>query len=186
MNEAISYKGLTIEVLPDEDIDPPWESFDMLGSIFFWHKKYTLGRPHPEIATPNDFKRWANKTQAIYTPLYMMDHSGLTLDTDEIRFRSIDGYGWDWGFVGFLAVSADDARRQMMVQRLTKRVREDVLLALFKEVETLNQYLSGDIWYITVNKDGEMLDSCGGFYGYDYAVEEGKRMADYFAEETAD
>jgi hypothetical protein len=40
-------------------------------------------------------------------------------------------------------------------------------------VEVWNQYLSGDIWgYCIKDSSGEVLDSCFGFYGFDYCKSE--------------
>lgn len=49
-----------------------------------------------------------------------------------------------------------------------------------------NKYLSGDVWGCIVEDDnGEQIDSCWGFYGREYAEEEGERMLKY-AKEQAD
>ena len=40
------------------------------------------------------------------------------------------------------------------------------------QVEAWNQYLSGDVYgYIVENAGGEHLESCWGFYGFEYAKE---------------
>lgn len=37
------------------------------------------------------------------------------------------------------------------------------------EVQVYNDYLSGSVYYYTVeDPEGEHIDSCGGFYGYDH------------------
>jgi hypothetical protein len=48
-----------------------------------------------------------------------------------------------------------------------------------------NTYLSGDVWIYDVEDDeGESLDSCGGCYGREHALEMAKEAADYYAEES--
>jgi hypothetical protein len=37
------------------------------------------------------------------------------------------------------------------------------------EVETYDQYISGDVYRFEVLVDGEVTDSCGGFYGTKFA-----------------
>ena len=45
------------------------------------------------------------------------------------------------------------------------------------EVKAYDQYLTGDIWEARIEgSDGEILDSCCGFYGLDFAKEEGRSM----------
>ena len=41
-------------------------------------------------------------------------------------------------------------------------------------------YLSGDVWGYIVDEDNKD-DSCWGFFGYDYCVEEAKRVAEQIA-----
>ena len=37
------------------------------------------------------------------------------------------------------------------------------------EVETFNQYLNNDVYGFTIeDEDGNVIDSCGGFYGDDF------------------
>ncbi len=49
--------------------------------------------------------------------------------------------------------------------------------AALSKVEEWNQYLSGDVWgCIVEDENGTHLDSCWGFYGHEYAEQEGKQM----------
>ena len=53
------------------------------------------------------------------------------------------------------------------------------------EIEAYSQYASGDVWYIQIlDAEDETVDSCGGFYGLEYAREEAARMLKY-CEESA-
>ena len=48
-------------------------------------------------------------------------------------------------------------------------------------VETWNQYLEGDIWYFQItDENGEMVDSCGGYYGFDDCVTEARSAAEHY------
>lgn len=56
---------------------------------------------------------------------------------------------------------------------------ESVHAALESELQTWQQWAQGDVYAITVESPtGEMIDSCGGFYGFDYAMEEARGMLD--------
>jgi len=86
---------------------------------------------------------------------------------------------WDSGQVGFIYVSILDAGREwsdLEGEALRERAGE----CLRSEVETYDQYLTGDVYGVVVeDANGEHLDSCWGFYGWDYAKQEADRMLAY-------
>jgi len=46
-------------------------------------------------------------------------------------------------------------------------------------LSALHQWCQGDVFVVEiVDPAGEHVDSCGGFYGFDYALEEAARMLD--------
>jgi len=56
-------------------------------------------------------------------------------------------------------------------------LREKAEALMRAEVAEYDQYLTGDIWCARIeDREGETLDSCCGFFGSDYAIEEGRRM----------
>jgi hypothetical protein len=65
-------------------------------------------------------------------------------------------------------------------KRITEARRKELLEYLEGEVETYDQWSSGDVyWYNITAPNGEDVDSCGGFYGYDYCLEEAKSIVDH-------
>lgn len=60
------------------------------------------------------------------------------------------------------------------------RLRKSALKAVETHLEAWNQYLSGDVWGCVIeDEEGNHVDSCWGFYGRDYAEQEGARMLAY-------
>lgn len=113
-------------------------------------------------------------------PLYLYDHSGITMNTS--------GYHcpWDSGQVGWIYISKEKIRKEYKVKRISKKLMEKVRQALIQEVETYDEYLRGEIYgYEVLDADGEHLDSCWGFYGYEvkeedwYVLQEARAAADY-------
>jgi hypothetical protein len=42
------------------------------------------------------------------------------------------------------------------------------------EVDTYNQYITGEVYYYAItDADGEIVESCGGYYGREYAEQDG-------------
>lgn len=57
--------------------------------------------------------------------------------------------------------------------------RDDAERYLLGRIEETNQYLQGDVYgFVISDEAGNHLDSCWGFYGYDYAVSEAKGAAE--------
>jgi hypothetical protein len=105
----------------------------------------------------------------ISLPLYLMDHSGLSMSTG--------GYScpWDSGQVGFIAISREKVRNEYSCKRVSEQRKQQVLKYLTGEVETYSQYLEGAVYGFTIYEhdiydepdEGESTDSCWGFYGHD-------------------
>lgn len=53
-------------------------------------------------------------------------------------------------------------------------------------LETYTQWCNGDVWgYKVFDDDDEEVDSCWGFFGYEYAEQEAKSAMEYFEKEMA-
>jgi hypothetical protein len=102
-------------------------------------------------------------------PLYLYDHSGITISTAPFSCS------WDSGQVGFIYCSR---------QRINEEWNGDWEAAeryLKGEVETYDQYLRGDVWgYVIEDGEGNELDSCWGFYGLECCEEEGEAELAYW------
>lgn len=163
--------GKTLEVIQDEDAQNPRTEWDNLGIMVCFHNRYILGdQKHGYDFSPEQFKSWADMKRrielwvdtAVILPIYMYDHSGLTIKTTPFSCP------WDSGQIGFIFVPKSKARKEYEVKRITKEIREKIELCLLSEVETYNQYLTGDVYgFKVISAEGEEEDSCWGFYGHD-------------------
>lgn len=120
---------------------------------------------------------------AIVLPVYVYDHSGRTYSTRPFSCP------WDSGQIGWTFISLADVRKEYGVKRITKAIREKATRMLVAELETYNQWASGDVWgYIVEDDEGDELDSCWGFYGMDAEasglLEEARAVVDYHVEEA--
>jgi len=166
----------TYKLIQDEYAANPRTEWDNLGTMVF-HKNYILGDRGHTYKT-NDYASWdeleadIRKTAAAILPLFLYDHSGITMRTSPFSCR------WDSGQVGFIFISKAKALKEFGGKIVTKKLRERLETYLRSEVETYDQYLRGDVWGVKVFEDGEEIDSCWGFYGYDYAELEAKAMCE--------
>jgi hypothetical protein len=173
----------TLEILPDDTPDNP-RTWDDLSVMACWHRRYRLGDAH-DFCDPRAFAQAVHAGNAVILPLYLMDHSGLTLSTDPAAFRACDPQGWDWGQVGYVYALHADIRMAYGVQRITRRIRDEVSDHLRATVQVYTKYLRGDVYgfLLTDRTTGDVIDSCWGFYGADVLV---SGMADHFPTEYRD
>ena len=118
----------------------------------------------------------------ISIPVHAYEHGGITISASGRRA------GWDSfdsGQLGFVYVSNSDVYKEFKVTAITQEIREKVEDILRGEVETYDDYLTGQVYgYIIEDENGEQLDSCWGFLGdYKYCLEEAKPAADWHAEQ---
>ena len=177
-----------IEVHQDESPESP-RSWDNLGTMICFHKRYDLGDKHDynhvEYDSWSEQRKDIEKTEntCVILPLYLYDHSGITMSTSPF------GCSWDSGQVGWIIVSKENVRKEFGVKRITKEIIEKVTNILEGEVKTYDQYLTGDVYGYKVFKVSECslghehkeeVDSCWGFYGEDECMSEGEGIVEYY------
>jgi hypothetical protein len=162
------FDGCLLEIYPDEDPDDP-RSWDNLGKMICFHKRYDLGDKHDY--KNKDYNGWDELVEQIkqdnpgclIKPLYLYDHSGLTISTGSFNCP------WDSGQIGFIFIT------QKNMNEVFDGSESKGEQCLMGEVETYDQYLRRDIYRFVLRDKpcekcggpGETLDSCGGFYGND-------------------
>lgn len=174
MLESYEVGKKVVKIYQDECIDSP-RDWDNLGAMICFHSRYDLGDKH-DYKTAN-YNGWDDMEEAIakeedaavILPLYLYDHSGLAMSTTrDYPFNC----PWDSMQVGFIFVTRLKVRNEWKGKRLTKKVLQKVRNCLEHEVETYNQYLRGEVYSYTIeDKEGEVVNSCGGFFEFDYCKE---------------
>jgi hypothetical protein len=163
MNEQAVHKehklkdGHILQIFQDTWTESP-RSWDNLGTMAIFHKRYNFG-DEVDFAS-DDFGNWSemqehiinNLKAAVCLPIYMYDHSGITINTQGFACP------WDSGQVGFIYVTADDLKAEGITEEEGKQILE-------QEVWTMDTYITGNVYGFHLIKDGETKDSCSGFYG---------------------
>lgn len=148
----------------DPDAENP-RSSENLGTMVCWHRRYVLGDKH-SFQDPWDFDKNINRTEAVVLPLYLYDHSGLSISTTPFSCP------WDSGRAGYIYATKADIRKWFGVKRVTKRILDLAKAELETEVAVYNDYLSGEIYgYSLEDKNGNEKDSLWGIYGLEKAKE---------------
>lgn len=173
--ETFDLSNNKLEIMLDNDTETPRE-WDNLATMVFLGKHSHLGDKHDFRVNSNydsreDFmERGAKEVMkhfdaAIVKPVHLYSHSGTSISTS---YSYPFNCRWDSGTVGFAVVTKAAIRKEYGVKRITKALLEKADKILEGEVETLNQWISGEIYSFTLeDKEGNHIDSCGGFYGSD-------------------
>lgn len=156
--------GKTLKIYRDPDPVDPRREFDNLGEMICFSNRYRLGDEHN--INPDDFSGWnemgeflENEYDAVVIlPLYLYDHSGIRMSTGSFNDP------WDSGQIGFIYVS-----RATIIHEYGKCTQDTIETAtrvLVGEVDTYNNYLSGEVYGFNVeDAAGEIIDSCWGYFG---------------------
>ena len=180
MKNIIENERYKLEIFDDIDPCSPRE-FDNLGIMICFHSRYILG--DETNLKSSDFSSWEELESYLYKiekaliviPIFMYDHSGLSVNTTGFSCP------WDSGQIGFIYASKERIRKEYSCKRISKNLKEQVREMLVSEVDSYNQYLSGDVYgfNVTHKETQEELDSCCGFFGTDH-IENG--IFDYVCE----
>lgn len=173
----IEYRGFTIEIEQDEYPTDPRELCN-LGTMYCIHRRYNLGDinnlPADEIV---EIAESVQKSGGVVLPLYLYDHSGLSISTRPYSCQ------WDSGQVGFIMAEAEKIRSEYSIKRVSKKVRGRAEQLLKSEVEEYGNYLSGNCWgYFIRDKAGNVIDSRLGHLGDPDdcgAIEAAKEVCDW-------
>ena len=167
-----------LQIFQDDYVEDPRSWGGSLGTMACFHRRYRLGDSDLPFSS-SEFSSWAEMESyiknsldaAVILPLYLYDHSGITMSTGSFSCP------WDSGQVGFIYVTKDKLRKEYNVKRLSKAIIEKAEKILENEVKTYDQYLTGDVYGFKViekttcskgHTHEDVVDSCWGFYGDDY------------------
>lgn len=107
---------------------------------------------------------------AVCLPLYLYDHSGITISHGSFSCP------WDSGQVGWHYITKEAADDNWPAW-----TEDSLNSCLEAELKNYDDYLRGNVWgYVIENENGDVVDSCSGFYG-DALEETG--MLDYVLSE---
>lgn len=179
----INYKNYKIEIMQDSDSESP-RDWDNIGHFVMFHTRYNFGDEH-NFASIQSLYDFFEENKVIYLPVYMYEHSGITINTTGFSCP------WDSGKIGYIYVTYEKALKEFNQKIMSDKLKNKIYDILKSEIKTLDQFLRGEIYGFVISKENhcdscnnnnnEMIESCFGFYDYDYCIEEAKAMIDYHA-----
>jgi hypothetical protein len=171
-------KKYELKIERDEDPMNPRTEWDNLGTMVCFHNRYDLG-DKTDYRT-EDYNSWdelkqgilENEGEVVILPLYLYDHSGITISTSSFSCR------WDSGQIGFIFVSKHTIKKEGIDE--TK-----VIEYLKGEVETYDKYLTGENYRYTIyeietcslgHEHKNVVECCGSYLSEEECESEGQSV----------
>lgn len=177
--------NLRVRIEHDTDVEMPED--DIFQIAYKASSRNTLGTEGIDEDRRDEIAKGLADGSLIGWPVFAYVHSGAT-----IRMAESNPFHcpWDSGQSGVVYAKREDVLKEWGKKRITKKVIEQAQAYAKGVVETFASYLEGDVYGYIVertrsNADGdvmveETLDSCWGFYGFDYAKDEAKAAAENY------
>ena len=190
--KEVTVGNRTVKIVADDSAESPRE-WDNLSKMIFVGKHKHLGDNHKVdfsegfssredfITRGEEIVRKHFKDVAICFPVHLYEHSGASISISNSYPYNCQ---WDSGTIGFAVVTKSDIRENWSIKSVTKKYIEQAEKVLRGEVETLDNYISGEVYgYSVEDENGNEIDSCSGFYGSDFAT---NGIADYLDAELVE
>lgn len=174
--ETIQYKNRDIEIHYDDNAESPRE-WDNITEFHCSHKRYTTGDKNFNYRHGQDcidVAKQAKKQGDIVLPLYLYDHSGITISLSPFSCP------WDSGQVGFVIIRREKMLKEFGYKKFTKSLKDKAHKIAQGEVETYDKYLRNEVYGFVVD---DYKDSCWGFYDIEECIEEAKEMVDWIVKQ---
>ncbi len=159
------YKTCIIEIQRDpEPLNPRTEWDDPLVTLVHWHRRLNLCDDRIEHMTEEELRASVPDIVALL-PLYLLDHSGQTMNTTGFACR------WDSGQVGWGYVTKEDQENAECADWSEEKLKEAIVAA----VETYDKYLRGEVYgYVVKDSTGEEIEACWGYFDIEEAKDAAK------------
>jgi hypothetical protein len=143
--------------------DPREEGTGNVGRFVSFHRQMHSELPVDE--PPGGFGGWASHMTGVfkqypgcaYVPVFRYEHSGVRLSTDSFYGRAPHAE-WDSGLAGLLVAPLDVIRECYGVSRVTAKVRARAVEDLKQEIETWDDWISGQLYEVGTERFEEDLD----------------------------
>lgn len=157
----------TLRIVNDECCENPWDDECRLFEVFNWHRRKTFceDETHSNEICVSD--------EVLRVPLYIYEHGGVAYSAKPF------GCPWDSGQCGVLVITKSRLKKMGCEDWDEERLLRDTE----GWIKTFQQWANGDVYGYELLVDGEVVDSCFGFYGDDPKK---NGMLDYLGKENLD
>ena len=184
----------TIEVYTDLSGDSDPREWDCLGTIVGWDRDVKLSEKQIKeqyqvelvlLDILNDalhlsYEQYMNvmehataevlmnaiqkHTKAVVLPIYVYNHSGISVSTSSRQYSLFDRDGWDWGLSGIIYATESKIKKEYGGDKVTDEMRTKAIDVLKGEIKTLDMYFCNEVYWYSIKEGDEVVASCGGIY----------------------
>ena len=182
-------KTYELEIEQDNDPMNPRTEWDNVTTMICFHKRYNLG--DKTNYKSSDFDSWDELKEQIETdykvlmikPLYMYDHSGITISTSSF------GCQWDSGQIGWVFIDEKQWKLMMGETEYTDEKLNDII---DNDVKTYDSYITGDVYQYTIyeietcdkgHEHKSIVECCGNFFSEGECEDEGMNVLSIYTKE---
>ncbi len=175
-------KTYELEIEQDNDPMNPRTDWDNITTIVSFHKRYDLG--DKTNYKSSDFDSWIELKEQIESdykvlmikPLYMYDHSGITISTSPF------GCQWDSGQIGWVFIDEKQLKLMCGDNDYTDEKLSDIIDS---DIKTYDQYITGEVYQYTIyeietcdkgHEHKSIVESCGSYFSEEECESEGKSV----------
>jgi hypothetical protein len=172
--QTMQYRGHKIEIYYDSDTESP-RQWDNIAEFHCCHRRYSLGdKTYTSGQECREAAQVAQKQGDIVLPLYLYDHSGITISLTPFSCP------WDSGQIGYCIVRRDTMLKEFHAKKWTPSLKDKAIQLAQGEVKTYDQYLRGEVYgYVVDDFEGF---SCWGYYDIQECIDEAKLSVDYMVQ----
>lgn len=147
---------------------------DNLFTLYFSDNRYVSG--DERIREGHEEDDFVNDSRYLVFDVYAYIHGGVALSVSPFYCP------WDSGKIGFAVISRETIEKELGWKRITsERLRKLEQAYLRSELETYTAYLNGEVFgFVVETEDGEVLDSCWGYYDRDDCEQTARDTLAYF------
>lgn len=159
LSTPIQKDNHTLKIVYDTDPINPRDD-DNIAELLYLKGRYVLG----DVAvTQTEIDERMADDEYWHIPYYAYIHGGVALSTKQFSCP------WDSGCCGIACININKYIKEF------GEWDENVAMGIINaELETYTKYLNGEVYGYVIEKNGEIEDSCFGFYDTDAALENGK------------
>jgi len=186
------YGPYTISLYPDHDCDDPMHDFNDNAILVSMHRRYgKSARDHGfDDSEEFDDKLRANLESDNYgfmwdggyvIPVWMYEHGSSTYSTSPFSSYA----SWDSGVYGFLYFQPSYLE-ELGYKRVSPQRRKTLYGYADSMLGEYQSWANGEgVYFVLTDADGESVDSCGGYYSWEYALERAKEENPLAPEQAA-
>lgn len=179
-------KKFELEIEHDEDPMNPRTEWDNISTMICFHNRYNVGDKHDYKSS--NFDSWDELKEQIESdykvlhiePLYMYDHSGITIKTTPFGDR------FDSGQIGWVFIH--EKQLELLCGKDFDKSEKNLSSILNGEVKTYDEYLTGEVYKYTIyevetcdkgHEHRTYVESCGSYYSEGDCRDEGLSVIEH-------